>query len=70
MLHKASQPEASKRQEALSEFLYDLQSPGAQFHRLRAPPLVERNPVRFWQAVSFVQLLCVLLLLGLRAYDH
>jgi len=70
VLHKALQPEASRRQEAVSEFLYDLQSPGAQFQSLRAPPLVERNPVRFWQAVSFVQLLGVLLLLGLRAYGH
>ena len=70
VLHKALQPEAAKRQEAVSEFLHDLQSPGAQFQRLRAPPLVERNPVRFWQAVSGLLGLAVLVLLGMRAYGN
>lgn len=70
VLQKALQPEASKRQEAVSEFLYDLQSPGAQFQRLRAPPLVERNPVRFWQAVSCLLGLAVLVLSGMRAYGN
>lgn len=70
VLHKALQPQAARRQEAVSEFLHDLQSPGAQFQRLRAPPLVERNPVRFWQAVSCLLGLAVLLLWGMRAYGN
>ncbi|MBU0829718.1 MAG: protein kinase, partial [Gammaproteobacteria bacterium] len=70
VLHKALQPQPVKRQEAVSEFLQDLQSPGAQFQRLRAPPLVERNPVMFWQAVSCVLGLAVLVLLGMRAYGN
>jgi len=70
VLHKALQPEASRRQEAVSEFLYDLQSPGAQFQRLRAPPLVERNPVLFWQTVSCLLGLAVVVLMGMRAYGN
>ncbi len=67
VLHKALHPQPARRQEAVSEFLHDLQSPGAQFQRLRAPPLVERNPVLFWQAVSCLLALAVVLLLGWRA---
>ncbi|MES2610218.1 MAG: protein kinase [Pseudomonadota bacterium] len=70
VLHKALQPQAAKRQEAVSEFLHDLQAPGAPFQRLRAPPLVERNPVLFWQAVSCLLGLAVLVLLGMRAYGN
>ncbi len=70
VLHKALHPQPARRQEAVSEFLHNLQSPGEQFQRLRAPPLVERNPVLFWQAVSCLLALAVVLLLGLRAYGH
>lgn len=70
VLHKALHPQPAKRQEAVSEFLHDLQSPGPQFQRMRAPPLVERNPVLFWQAVSLTLSLAVLLLVGLRAYGQ
>ena len=70
VLCKALCPQPAGRQEAVSEFLYDLQSPGPQFQRLRAPPLIERNPVRFWQAVSIVLFLSVVLLLGLRVAGH
>lgn len=62
VLHKALQPQPARRQEAVSEFLHDLQAPGPQFHRQRLPPLVERHPVRFWQATS---LLLALVALGL-----
>lgn len=70
VLHKALQPLPVKRQEAVSEFLNDLQSPGPQFQRMRAPPLVERNPVRFWQVIACLLALAVIVLLGLRAYGH
>jgi serine/threonine protein phosphatase PrpC len=65
VLHKALHPQPAKRQEAVSEFVHDLQSPGSRFHRPRSPPLVERHPVAFWQAVSLVLGLAVLVLLGL-----
>ncbi len=70
VLQKALQPQRAKRQEALSEFIHDLHSPGPQFQRLRAPPLVERHPVAFWQVVSLVLGLAVVVLLGLRVHGH
>ena len=70
VLHKALHPQPAKRQEALSEFIHDLHTPGPQFQRLRAPPLVERNPVVFWQGVALVLGLAVVVLLGLRVYGY
>jgi serine/threonine protein phosphatase PrpC len=70
VLQKALHPDPAKRQEAVSEFVHDLRSPGPQFHRRRAPPLVQRHPVAFWQAVAFVLALAVLLLLALRVYGR
>ena len=66
VLHKALHPDPAQRQEAVSEFLHDLAAPGAQFQRRRPIPLVERNPVAFWQATAFVLGLAVLGLLALR----
>ena len=65
VLKKALSPEPARRQEAVSEFLYDLHAPGAQFQTSRPPPLVERNPVRFWQATTLLLALAVLGLLAL-----
>ena len=70
VLQKALHPDPIRRQEAMSEFLHDLYSPGPQFHRSRRVPLVERNPVVFWQAATAVLLVAVLVLTGLRVYGH
>ncbi|MFZ4286439.1 protein kinase domain-containing protein [Variovorax sp. HJSM1_2] len=70
VLQKALQPQPAKRQEALSEFIHDLHAPGPQFQRKRAPPLVEKHPVVFWQLTSLLLGLAVVVLLGLRAYGH
>lgn len=70
VLQKALHPQPAKRQEAVSEFLQDLHAPGPRFLRLRAPPLVERNPVVFWQVVAVVLALAVVLLLGLRVWGR
>ncbi|MCO5399139.1 hypothetical protein [Ralstonia soli] len=53
-----------KRQEALSEFIHDLRVPRQQ-QRLREPPLIERNPVLFWQILSALLALAVIVLAGL-----
>jgi len=66
VLRKALQPLPARRQEALSEFVHDLQSPGAQFRQTRLPPLVERHPVGFWRTLALVFAASTLLLLGLR----
>lgn len=65
VLQRALQPDAARRQQAVSELAHDLQSPGPSFHRHRAPPLVERNPVVFWQALTALLGLAVCVLLGL-----
>lgn len=70
VLQKALHPQPAKRQEAVSEFLQDLHAPGPRFLRLRALPLVERNPVVFWQVVAVVLALAVVLLLGLRVWGR
>jgi serine/threonine protein phosphatase PrpC len=70
VLQKALQPQRAKRQEALSEFMHDLHSPGPQFKRKRTPPLIEKHPVAFWQVTSLALGLAVVVLLGLRVYGH
>lgn len=52
VLLKALHPQPHQRQEAVSEFVYDLCTPGAAFTQPRRQPLVERHPVRFWQACT------------------
>ncbi|WP_029414273.1 bifunctional protein-serine/threonine kinase/phosphatase [Acidovorax radicis] len=70
VLQKALHPDPLKRQEAVSEFLHDLHSPGLQFQHKRAVPLVERNPVVFWQFTTLALGLAVVVLVGLRVYGH
>jgi serine/threonine protein kinase len=66
VLGKALHPDPAKRQEAVSEFAHDLKSPGPPFQRARSAPLIERNPVRFWQCATVLLALATLLLVGLR----
>lgn len=70
VLQKALSPDPARRQEVVSEFLHDLHSPGQQFHHHRAVPLVQRNPVVFWQATSLLLGLVVMALVGARAFGH
>jgi serine/threonine protein phosphatase PrpC/ribosomal protein L39E/predicted Ser/Thr protein kinase len=53
-LRKAVHPDPYKRYEELSEFIYDLRHPNKAFLQQRRPPLMERNPVLFWQGVSLL----------------
>ena len=52
-----------KRHEALSEFIEDLRVPNSRYEITR--PLIERNPVRFWQCVSAILFVVNLMLLFL-----
>jgi serine/threonine protein kinase len=61
-LRKAVHPDPDKRYGELSEFLFDLRHPNQAFLDAR-PPLIERNPLLFWKALSFVLGGAVLLLL-------
>ena len=70
VLHKALQPDPLRRQETVSEFVFDLHQPGPAFLRIGTLPLVERHPVRFWQWSTVLLAVAVVVLLGLRAFGR
>ncbi len=65
-LAKALQLDPDQRYATLSEFLHDLEHPNPRFLQRDRQPLIERNPIRFWQlaaALSWVLNLALLILL-------
>lgn len=48
-LAKAVHPDPQQRYQNLSEFIYDLYHPNAEFLKSKTAPLLERNPLAFWQ---------------------
>jgi serine/threonine protein kinase len=64
VLKKAVHPNPQKRYEALSEFMHDLRHPSAAFLARARPPLIEKNPVLFWKAATFVLAVVVVVLVG------
>jgi serine/threonine protein kinase len=69
-LRKAVQPDPDQRYEELSEFLYDLRHPNARLLELSPTPLYARNPLLFWQVLSAILLLIVLVLLFMLRGPH
>lgn len=67
VLRKALQPQVARRQQALSEFVHDLQAPGPEFMRRDRTPLQQRHPLLFWRVLTLAFGLSTLVLLGLRA---
>jgi len=63
-IKKAVHPDPYKRYDTLSEFIYDLRYPNKAFLSKTRPPLMERNPVAFWQAVSFILAVIIIVLLA------
>jgi serine/threonine protein kinase len=62
-LKKGTAPNPSLRYDSLSEFLYDLANPNPRFLSTQeSTPLLERNPLRFWQCLSILLLLINLVL--------
>lgn len=53
-LKKALHVEPLKRHSVLSEFVADLRKPNKAFETRTRPPLIERDPIMFWQGVSFI----------------
>jgi serine/threonine protein kinase len=53
-IRKAVQPDPYRRYEELSEFIYDLRHPNTLLLNEKSPPLIDRNPLVFWQCVSFI----------------
>jgi len=63
-LKKSVHPNPLKRYAELSEFMYELRHPGKNFLNKTRPPLMERNPVAFWQGVSLILTLIIIILLA------
>lgn len=70
VLAKALHPDPAKRQEVISEFIHDLSAPGSEFRSARPTPLIERNPVMFWQTTTALLGLSTATLLALRVLGH
>ncbi|MFZ2855274.1 MAG: bifunctional protein-serine/threonine kinase/phosphatase [Rhodocyclaceae bacterium] len=65
-IRKAVHPDPSRRYEELSEFVFDLHHPNKDFLNKTRPPLIERHPVIFWKTVSFILLLLIVVVLGMK----
>lgn len=61
-LKKSVNPDPLKRYEALSEYVFDLRHPNTNYLGKSSTPLIERNPLLFWQCLSLA-LTCIILLL-------
>lgn len=63
-LRKAVHPNPLQRYEEVMALAYDLRHPNRDFLNRRSPPLIERNPVVFWQSVSLLLALALMVSLG------
>ena len=59
-LKRALHPDRFKRHEDLFEFVHELRQPSQRFLNQSRPPLIERDPVRFWQCVSLALAMALL----------
>jgi ribosomal protein L39E len=62
-LRKAVHPDPFRRYRELSELTYDLRHPSRMFLRQARPPLLERDPAKFWKAVSAILAVIIIVLL-------
>ena len=63
-LKKACQPRPEFRYSLLSEFITDLTKPNEHLLKLsQEVPLIERNPLRFWQAMALLEAIIIIILL-------
>lgn len=67
-IRKAVEPDPFARYEEISEFIYDLHHPNRIFLNKTRPPLIERNPVIFWKAASFVLMLALIVVSVVRLH--
>lgn len=61
-LKKALNPDPFKRYDELTEFIFDLKNPNPKYVSGSLPPLIDRNPVLFWQLVSAALFIAVVYL--------
>ncbi len=64
-LERAVHPNPLKRYDSLSEFLFDLRQPNANYVKTAASPLIERNPLLFWKSTTIVLAIAVIVLLAM-----
>ncbi len=64
-LERAVHPNPAKRYDSLSEFLYDLRHPNANYVATASAPLIERNPLLFWKSTTVALVLAVIVLLAM-----
>jgi serine/threonine protein phosphatase PrpC len=55
-----------KRYSELSEFIYDLRHPNKLYLAKTKRPLIQRDPVKFWQGISIVLLVLLMVQLALK----
>lgn len=60
-LNKALQIDPVKRYSELSEFIQDLRTPNSEFLARTRAPLMQRDPVMFWQAMCFILMIVLLI---------
>jgi serine/threonine protein phosphatase PrpC/ribosomal protein L39E len=63
-LKHALHPDPCKRYQELSEFIYDLSQPSKAFLSKTKAPLLERDPIVFWQSVSTILVVTIIWLLA------
>jgi serine/threonine protein phosphatase PrpC/ribosomal protein L39E len=63
-LKQALHPNPYKRYQELSEFIYDLSQPSKAFLSKAKAPLLERDPVVFWQSISVILVITIIWLLA------
>jgi len=61
-LARACHPDPQRRYDGLSEFIADLEIPSAAYKPPDSRPLIERNPLRFWQGLAVLQLVAIVIL--------
>lgn len=63
-IKKGCEPDPFKRYQEVSEFIYDLHHPNKAYLSKTKPPLINRNPVAFWQSISAILVLIIFYLLA------
>jgi serine/threonine protein phosphatase PrpC len=64
VLRKAVHADPAKRYDELSEYVYDLRNPKAEFLNPPTAPLLERNPNMVWKGLSLLLAIAVVVLLA------
>ena len=69
-LRKAVHPDPFQRYDELSEFVFDLRHPNKAFLRSSPTPLIERDPLLFWQGLAAVLVIILLILFFHQYVSH